>query len=115
MNIVATCHCGNTTLIVKKLQDTITQCNCSICRRLASKWMYFKSDEVTVSFKSHESKTYIWGDKEIVFHHSPLCGCSTHYTGTLCSELDRIAINANMLKPKLIENLEIRRFNGAEM
>ena len=77
--------------------------------------MYFKSNEVNVSFKSHDSKTYMWGDKEILFHHCPLCGCATHYTGAPDSGLDRIAINANMLEPKLIENLKIRRFNGAEM
>lgn len=77
--------------------------------------MYFKSDEVKVSYKTHVSKSYEWGDKDILFCHCPICGCSTHYEGTATSGLDRIAINANMLEPKLIENLKIRRFNGAEM
>ncbi len=111
----AICHCGNILLEVSTLKETITQCNCSICRRLASQWMYFKTDEVKVSWKKKESRSYMWGDKEILFHHCPLCGCTTHYTVASHSELDRIAINANMLEPKLIENLKIRRFNGAEM
>ena len=77
--------------------------------------MYFKSDEVKISYKTHDSKSYEWGDKDISFQHCPLCGCTTHYEGTATSGLDRIAINANMLDANTIKNLKTRRFNGAEM
>ncbi|MCF6319551.1 MAG: hypothetical protein L3J83_09805 [Proteobacteria bacterium] len=68
-----------------------------------------------VSWKIKESKSYQWGDKEILFQHCSVCGCATHYVGAPNSGLDRIAINANMFEPKLTEYLTIRRFNGAEM
>lgn len=113
--INAKCHCGNVSVIFEELPDTITRCNCSICRRLAAQWAYFKTNEVQVSFEKIPSQGYEWGDKDIAFHHCPICGCSTHYVGTSNSGLDRIAINANMLEPKLTEYLTIRRFNGAEM
>ncbi len=115
MKITTSCHCNNITLQVSELKETITQCNCSICRRLAAKWMYFKADEVQIVSKTKESKAYEWGDKDISFHHCPICGCVTHYVGTPDSGLNRIAINANLLEPKLTEYLTIRRFNGAEM
>lgn len=115
MKIEASCHCGNIVIESNKLQDTITECNCSICRRLATRWMYFTSQEVAVTCNTQNSKPYLWGDKGIEFHHCPICGCTTHYVGTPSSGLDRIAINANLLEPKLTEYLTIRRFNGAEM
>jgi len=113
--IKAQCHCGNIELTANYIPDTLTQCNCSICRRLAAKWVYYKSDEVKVSFQNQPSKTYIWGDKDIAFHHCPTCGCATHYTSMPNPDFDRIAVNANMLEPNAIKNLKTRRFNGAEM
>lgn len=113
--ITAQCHCGNIKLEVQYLPDTMTVCNCSICRRLSARWLYYKSNEVKIAFTQPSPSSYVWGDKEISFHHCSLCGCSTHYQIIDNSDFDRIAINANMLEPKLIENLKIRRFNGAEM
>jgi len=113
--IKAQCHCGNIELTTEYLPDEYTVCNCSICRRLATKWMYYKTDEVRVTHNKEPTHTYVWGDKCIAFHHCPLCGCATHYTSVPNLEFDRIAINANMLDPKLIEFLKIRRFNGADM
>lgn len=115
MKIKASCHCGNISLNFEKSQDTITECNCSICRRLSSRWMYFTKKQVNVTFKTQNSKPYQWGDKCIDFHHCSICGCTTHYVATQSSGLDRIAINANLLESKLTEYLTIRRFNGAEM
>ena len=111
----AQCHCSNIVLTAKYLADELTECNCSICRRLASKWIYYKSVEVKVSFKTCPPKTYTWGDKCIAFHHCPICGCATHYSSVDGSDFDRIAINANMLEPNTIKNLKTRRFNGADM
>ena len=113
--IQAQCHCGNVKLFADYIPDTLTQCNCTICRRLAAKWIYYKSNEVKVTYKNHPTHAYIWGDKCIAFHHCPTCGCSTHYTSVHDSDFDRIAINANMLGANVIKNLKTRRFNGADM
>ena len=96
------------------MPEELTQCNCSICRRYGVQWIYFKSKEVKI-FESDKSKAYIWGDKEIAFHHCKNCGCVTHYTSLSPLEFDRTAINANLLEPSLIKNLKIRKFNGADM
>jgi hypothetical protein len=80
---------------------------------LAAKWLYFKSDEVIINHKSEPTKTYQWGDKEILFHHCPICACTTHYSSHLGSGFDRVAINANLLDPRLLINLNKRLFDGA--
>ena len=113
--IKAQCHCGNVQMEVEVLADTLTQCNCSICRRLSAQWLYYRSAEVKIDCLREKTRNYEWADKCISFHHCPVCGCATHYTSMPDSGLDRIAINANMLTPHLIKNLKIRRFNGAEM
>lgn len=113
--IKAQCHCGNIELSAQYLPESLTECNCSICRRLATKWIYYKTEEVQVSEKMQPSKKYVWGDKCITFHHCPVCGCATHYSSIPGTDFDRIAINANMLEPKAIKNLKTRRFNGADM
>lgn len=108
------CHCQNVTLTFGKIPETITQCNCSICRRYSVQWMYFDKREVIVNEKVR-TKQYIWGDKEIAFHHCGNCGCVTHYTMLGSLKLDRIAVNANLLELELLKNVKIRKFNGAAM
>ena len=112
--IKAQCHCGNVQLTFESVPDTMTQCNCSICRRYAVRWLYFKQKEVKLDC-SKEAVQYIWGDKMIAFHHCPICGCITHYTSVSGSDFDRIAINANLLSGEIIENLKVRYFDGASM
>jgi hypothetical protein len=113
--ITAQCHCGNIKIEVNNLPDTLTECNCSICRRLAARWLYYTSNEVSIKIDNTPPQPYEWGDKDITFLHCPICGCNTHYISTDLKEFDRIAINANMLEPKLLHKIKIRRFNGAQM
>ncbi len=111
----AKCHCGDVELSFEKMPDTYTVCNCSICRRYGVKWIYFTLSEVSIKEKS-PTKHYIWGDKMIAFHHCSVCGCVTHYNGMPDCGLDRVAINANLLDhPQLLDELVIRKFNGADM
>ena len=112
--IEAVCHCGNVILITEYLPSTITSCNCSICHRLGALWAYYTPDEVTVNFNKLPSSPYIWGDKDLEFHHCTICGCATHYITTEKCNEKRLAINARMMKPELIQCVEIRCFDGAD-
>ena len=44
--IEAACHCGAVKLSVPARPDTVTECNCSICRRLGARWAYYSPSEV---------------------------------------------------------------------
>ena len=40
------CHCGNLRLCASREPDDLTQCNCSICRRLGALWAYANRDDL---------------------------------------------------------------------
>ena len=35
------CHCGAVRLTVPRAPVEVTECNCSICRRLGARWAYY--------------------------------------------------------------------------
>lgn len=113
MTFEAKCHCGNTEIVANRVPEQITTCNCSICRRYGALWAYYKPEEVSIKFNEAESKFYIWGDREVKFHHCTTCGCLTHYITTeKCSE--RIfAINTRMSDPSLIAAIPVREVDSS--
>lgn len=111
--IKASCHCGNITLEIPEITDSLTSCNCSICNRLGALWAYYSPGDVAVSWEQAPSVTYSWGDKEIDFHHCSYCGCVTHYS-PVKSNRYRLAINARMIEPAIINDIPIRHFDGAD-
>ncbi len=47
--IEATCHCGNVRIKVPEpAPDTLTSCNCSICRRTGGLFAYYNPAEVSI-------------------------------------------------------------------
>ncbi len=112
--IEASCHCGAIKLSVAQLPSTLTECNCSICRRLGAQWAYFSPAEVEISGDPAARGGYCWGDKEIVFVHCKHCGCVTHYESVDQAADGRIAINARGIDPALSAGIKIRHFDGAD-
>lgn len=75
-SLKSTCHCGNITVIVPRLPEEINECQCSICRRYAAAWGYYKVDEVKFDIKEGAKVLkYAWGDKERSFNFCENCGC----------------------------------------
>ncbi len=109
----ASCHCGAIKLIVKQLPDSLTACNCSICRRLAVLWAYYRPDDVEISCLPDALSSYSWGKEHIAFHFCRSCGCTTHYTMTPTSKRTKTALNARMLPHQDITGIPIRNFDGA--
>ncbi|MBA3812655.1 MAG: GFA family protein [Caulobacteraceae bacterium] len=110
--IDASCHCGAVRLEIARAPDTVTDCNCSICRRLGTLWAYFRPDEVTVIAARDATAPYIWGDRVLAFHHCRLCGCTTHWRN-LDPKGDRMGINARLLDPRGLEKARVRKLEGA--
>lgn len=108
------CHCGNIKMSVPELPESLTSCNCSICSRYASLWGYYLKQNVAITEGKLGLKTYSWGDGYINFHHCNNCGCVTHYTSTSKSPSDKVAVNFRMFDTSEIENISIRRFDGAD-
>jgi hypothetical protein len=112
--ILASCHCGAIQLQVAALPDSYTLCNCSTCRRYAARWLYYRRSDVKIVAQHGALGIYIWGDRMINFCHCKTCGCLTHYEDVERTAESRVALNGNMLSPELLQNLRVRKFDGAD-
>lgn len=73
--IEASCHCGAVRLEIAEPPVTVTDCNCSLCRRLGALWAYYTTDQVRVI---GPTVGYVQGDRTLKTHHCTTCGCTTH-------------------------------------
>jgi hypothetical protein len=108
------CHCGAVSFQFQPTPEWLTQCNCSICRRLGGLWAHAAVNEIIIEAKPDATSRYIWGDKSIAFHSCRTCGCSTHWENLDQEDLSRMAVNMRLAEPADIESILIRRFDGAD-
>jgi hypothetical protein len=111
----ASCHCGAVRIEVETAPEMLTECNCSVCRRYAARWVYYTRRTARVVSDAAATIAYTWGDRSIEFHHCRTCGCVTHYESVEKSPDSRIAVNARMLEPEHTEAPSVRQFDGASM
>ena len=109
--IKATCHCGAVELGVPGAPDTVTECNCSICRRLGARGAYYSPREVSLP-KPGSTQPYVWGDRMLAFHRCRACGVVTHWQ-SLDGSQERMAINARIMDGVDWDRVRIRPFDGA--
>ncbi|KAL9078858.1 MAG: hypothetical protein Q9157_002228 [Trypethelium eluteriae] len=65
-SLKSTCHCGAITVIVPHQPEEINECQCTICRRYAAAWAYYKVNEVKFDMKEGAklSRCYWWPFEE---------------------------------------------------
>jgi hypothetical protein len=112
--LTASCHCEAVRIELADLPATVTECNCSICRRYGALWAYYTRDQVRFHANRDALCAYAWGDRTIEFRFCRHCGCLTHYESVDEHQDSRVAVNARMLPPELIKPLAVRHFDGAE-
>lgn len=109
--IEAACHCGAVCFEIASRPKSLTECTCSICRRLGARWAYYRSNKVKVICSPGATSIYTWKNKQIEFHHCQTCGCTTHYEGR--GSRPRLAVNARLMAPEDVEGVPVRLFDGA--
>jgi hypothetical protein len=111
--LTATCHCGKVKITVPRRPRTLTDCNCSICRRYGTLWAYYKAD--TVHFEGMRGSTdgYVWGNCALRFVRCTRCGCVTHWEAAKRGSGRRVGVNARNFEPGALEGVRIRRLDGA--
>ena len=110
--IESSCHCGAVRLAVNRAPATVTDCNCSICRRYGVLWAYYPPAEVSVTAAAEATETYCWGDRMILFHRCRSCGCVTHWSPTDPAE-DNMGVNARLMEPAILRAARVRRLDAA--
>ena len=113
-----TCHCGALTIEIPAPPTEITNCNCSICRRLGTLWAYYPAEQVTVSGHPESTDTYVQGDRTLRTVRCKTCGCVSHWE-PLEAQPDavggnRIGVNIRNFDPALIDSTRMRMLDGAD-
>lgn len=107
------CHCGRVSWTLDTPPDSVTACNCTICRRYGVLWAYGH-----IGHDIHtdgESRTYRRTDGGAIdFHFCGTCGCVTHYVATRAGTDGRhwTAVNLRLTDPSPIADLPIDHFDG---
>jgi hypothetical protein len=110
--VEASCHCGALRLVIDEAPKTVTDCNCSICRRYGVQWAYYPLAAVRIVPPSGATDIYMWDDRAIEFHRCKTCGCVTHWSPVDKSH-DRMGVNARMMAPQVLAAARVRKLDGA--
>lgn len=109
----ATCHCGAVTIEIPRRPRTLTNCNCSICRRYGPLWAYYRRTAVNISSSPGATDSYVWGKKTLRFVRCADCGCITHWERVSEPEKGRVGVNARNFEPEVLGAVRIKRLDGA--
>jgi hypothetical protein len=109
----ATCHCGTVKVEIPRRPRTLTNCDCSVCRRYGTLWAYFKTAEVKISAPPGATSSYAWGRRSLRFVRCGTCGCVTHWEPTAAERGPRMGVNARNFDPLQLGNVRIRLLDGA--
>jgi hypothetical protein len=109
----ASCHCGTVKIEIPRKPRTLTDCNCSICRRYGTLWAYFKAKDVRIRAPRSSRSGYLWGERNLRFVRCPECGCVTHWEDARNPSSGRMGINARNLNPVVLKSVRVRRLDGA--
>jgi hypothetical protein len=108
-----TCHCGAISVEVPTRPEKVTLCNCSLCRRVGALWAYYPVATVKVTGHPEHTDAYIWGDRTLGTLRCRHCGCVTHWEPLERGPDAHMAVNVRNFDPNELDNLRIRRFDGA--
>ena len=110
---IATCHCGTVKVEVPREPETITDCNCSICRRYGVLWAYYKDAEVTLTGPADARDGYVWGDRSQTFIRCKHCGCVMQWKKMAVGQNTWTGVNARNFDPAALGAVRIRLLDGA--
>ncbi|MDE2048499.1 MAG: GFA family protein [Betaproteobacteria bacterium] len=107
------CHCGAVHWRLDVLPESVTACNCTVCRRYGVLWAYgYQGEDVHVS---GATQAYVRG-KAIGFHFCPTCGCVAYWRALEADAQGRrrIAVNVRLTEPQPVAHLPIDHFDGLD-
>ncbi|UYL10287.1 hypothetical protein B9G69_006805 [Bdellovibrio sp. SKB1291214] len=111
--IQGSCHCGNVKWKYKIAIESVTACNCGLCRRYGALWAYGASpSSIEVD---GPTTSYAWANKHNSFHFCTTCGGLAYYISNKPYENGefRAAVNFRLVeKPEEIQHLRIDHFDG---
>ena len=108
------CHCGAVRITLPSAPDKATDCNCSICRRLAGLWAYYEFGTVLVEGHPENTSEYIWGDRTLRTIRCKTCGVATHWEPLQAVPGQKHGVNLRNFDPAILRSVVVRKFDGAD-
>lgn len=76
MTVTATCHCGNTRLVLPEHPTEAARCNCTFCQRTGAVWAYYPAGTIKVE-RADEQRDYSTNPAYGSHHFCGTCGMHT--------------------------------------
>lgn len=109
------CHCGQTSWTFSNEIESVTACNCTLCRRYGALWAYgYVGEGITTS---GETEIYSYGKNVSNYHFCSKCKGLSHYivNSKNAEGKTKMAVNLRMIDDvKKIENLPVDHFDGLD-
>ena len=112
-SLVASCHCGRTTIRLPRKPESVTHCNCSLCSKTGFRGVYFPSDELEIE---GEFDSYVRDDLKQAYlanHRCAHCGIATHWTPLGEPPYERVGVNARLIDPAMLEGVPVQEVDRA--
>ena len=112
--LTATCHCGAVKVEVPRKPRSLTDCNCSICRRYGTRWAYYKDADVRLVARAGATHEYIWGEGTQKFIRCATCGCVMQWKKLVVGPTTNTGVNARNFDPAALGQVRVRLLDGAK-
>ncbi len=111
--VAAMCHCGAVRIEVTRKPDTVTDCNCSICRRYGVLWAYYEESDVRVVAEPGAIDDYVRGRKTQRFGRCSACGCVMFWQSFVAAQDNTMGVNARNFEPDVLAAARVVMLDGA--
>ncbi|KAL2255735.1 hypothetical protein VTK26DRAFT_2791 [Humicola hyalothermophila] len=109
------CHCGAFVFEVELPEiKTVSECNCSICRKKGYLWVSPKQPPTIVKDEGRLVR-YAFASKGIHHHFCGYCGSPVWGTAASYPEDQTMSINARVLQDLDIWSLDVKQLDGARL
>jgi hypothetical protein len=113
--LTGTCHCGLLGWTFDGLPESVTACNCTLCRRYGVLWIYdYEGERITISGPSSVYTRKGKTNPALEIHFCGHCGCVLSWRGLGPDQVmrRRIAVNLRLTEPGPVAHLLIDHFDG---
>jgi len=115
--LTGTCHCGTLSWTFDGMPDSVTACNCTLCRRYGALWIYdYEGQGIRLSGASSVYTREGKPNPALEIRFCSRCGCVASWRG-LRLEADgrrRMAVNLRLSEPGPVSHLPIDHFDGLD-
>jgi hypothetical protein len=110
-SISGSCLCGAVKVTVARAPRSLTQCNCSVCRRYGTLWAYYRRNAVKISAPRGGLRDFARRRGGLRFRHCAACGCVVSWEAGR-GPADRMAVNARLLDHAAMAKVPISVLDG---